>query len=91
MNRVLLQLIVLTSGMAVMAVEMTGLRLLAPYFGTSLLVTTALIGTLMGFLSLGYWLGGRTADKHPQLRSLAKATMIASVLVLLIPSCRSRS
>lgn len=85
MNRLLLQLIVLTSGMAVMAVEMTGLRLLAPYFGTSLLVTTALIGTLMGFLSLGYWLGGRTADKHPQLRSLAKATMVASVLVLVIP------
>jgi spermidine synthase/MFS family permease len=85
MSRRLLQLIVFTSGMSVMAVEMTGLRLLAPYFGTSLLVTTALIGTLMGFLSLGYWLGGRIADRHPTLRALSKATMVAGVLVLVIP------
>jgi spermidine synthase len=85
MSRRLLQLVVFTSGMSVMAVEMTGLRLLAPYFGTSLLVTTALIGTLMGCLSFGYWVGGRVADKHPTLKALSKATMTASVLVLLIP------
>jgi hypothetical protein len=57
--RAALQLLVFTSGTAVMAVEMTGMRLLAPYFGTSMLVTTVLIGTLMGFLSLGYALGGK--------------------------------
>lgn len=85
MSRALLQVIVFTSGMAVMAVEMTGLRLLAPYFGTSLLVTTALIGTLMGCLSLGYFLGGKIADKRPTLRDLSKFTTAASVLVLLIP------
>ncbi len=85
MNRRLLQLVVVTSGMSVMAVEMTGLRLLAPYFGTSLLVTTALIGSLMGCLSLGYWLGGRTADKHPSIQALGKVTAVASVFVLAIP------
>jgi hypothetical protein len=81
----LLQLLVFTSGMAVMAVEMTGLRLLAPYFGTSLLVTTALIGTLMAFLALGYSLGGRVGDKQPTLAALCRMTTIAAVMVLIIP------
>jgi predicted membrane-bound spermidine synthase len=68
-----------------MAVEMAGLRLLAPYFGTSLIVTTILIGSLMGFLSLGYWLGGRWGDKHPSLKALSTVTATAAGFILLIP------
>jgi len=85
MSHRLLQILVLTSGASVMAVEMTGLRLLAPYFGTSLLVTTILIGSLMGFLSLGYWLGGKWGDRHPTLPALSKVTATAAGMVLLIP------
>ncbi len=80
-----LSALVFTSGLSVMAVEMTGLRLLAPYFGTSLVVTTILIGSLMGFLSLGYRLGGKYGDKHPTLEALSKVTASAAVCVLLIP------
>ena len=68
-----------------MAVEMTGLRLLAPFFGTSLIVTTVLIGSMMTFLSIGYWLGGRWGDQRPMLRSLCKVTATASLFILLIP------
>lgn len=81
----LLSALVFTSGMSVMAVEMTGLRLLAPYFGTSLLVTTVLIGSMMTFLSVGYWLGGRWGDRHPRLRRLCATTAVAAVLILLLP------
>ncbi len=80
-----LQAVVFTSGASVMAVEMTGLRLLAPHFGTSLLVTTVLIGTLMGFLALGYRVGGKLADRHPTLQALCRVTLLASGLILLIP------
>ncbi|MCB9778218.1 MAG: fused MFS/spermidine synthase [Alphaproteobacteria bacterium] len=81
----LLPVLVFTSGMSVMAVEMTGLRLLAPYFGTSLIVTTILIGSMMAFLSLGYWLGGRWGDKHPNMRRLCSTTAVAAVFILLTP------
>ncbi len=81
----LLPVLVFISGMSVMAVEMTGLRLLAPFFGTSLIVTTVLIGSMMAFLSLGYWLGGRWGDRYPTLRRLGATTTVASVFVLLIP------
>ena len=85
MSRTLLKILVFVSGLSVMAVEMTGLRLLAPFFGTSLIVTTVLIGSMMAFLSLGYALGGRWGDRYPQLSSLCKVTTGASVLILLIP------
>ena len=71
----LLQLLVFTSAAAVMAVEMTGLRLVAPYFGTSLVVTTVLIGSLMAFLALGYRLGGRFGDRAPTLAALSRTTL----------------
>lgn len=80
-----LRLLVFISGMSVMAVELTGLRLLAPFFGTSMIVTTILIGSLMAFLSLGYWLGGRHGDRRPDLHSLCRVTSAAAVLVLLLP------
>ena len=85
MSTLQLKILVFVSGATVMAVEMTALRLLAPFFGTSLLITTILIGSMMGFLSLGYWLGGKYGDKHPTLPALAKVTAAASVLVLAIP------
>lgn len=85
MSKHLLKLLVFVSGLSVMAVEMTGLRLLAPFFGTSLIVTTVLIGSMMGFLSLGYWLGGRYADRFPTLNNLSKVSGAASVLIIVIP------
>lgn len=56
-------LIVFFAGTITMTLELVGSRLLAPYFGNSLFVWTALIGVMLGFMSLGYYLGGRLADR----------------------------
>lgn len=85
MSKLHLRILVFVSGASVMAVEMTGLRLLAPYLGTSLVVTTILIGSMMAFLSLGYWLGGRRGDKNPTLAGLCRITSVAALMVVLIP------
>lgn len=60
----MLALVVFLNGMAVMILEMAGARLLAPWLGTSITVWTSLIGVILASLSVGYWLGGRLADKH---------------------------
>nr|HQU92780.1 fused MFS/spermidine synthase [Pyrinomonadaceae bacterium] len=61
-----LDAVVLICGAVVMIFEITGSRVLAPFIGTSTYIWTSLIGVILGALSLGYWIGGRTADRMPR-------------------------
>ncbi len=53
------------SSLAIMALEVIGLGILAPYFGTALLISTNLIGVILISLAIGYRLGGTWADTRP--------------------------
>ncbi|MDQ3855038.1 MAG: fused MFS/spermidine synthase [Chloroflexota bacterium] len=68
-----------------MSTEMGATRLLAPYFGTSLLVWAALIGLVLLFLTLGYTVGGRLADRYPTQSALYKVTAWAGFAIVLVP------
>ena len=73
------------SGMSVMAVELGASRLLAPYFSSSQIVWTIIIGTIMIAMALGNVYGGRTADKSPNPDKLYGRIMIAAIWIALIP------
>jgi len=83
-RRLLLPL-VFVSGMASLGVEFGASRLLAPYFGTSLYVWGVLIGLVLIYLSIGYVLGGRLADRHPSPDLLFQLTAWAGLWIGLIP------
>jgi len=72
-------------GMTVMGVELSATRLLAPYFGTSSIVYTVVIGLIMISMSIGNILGGRSADKHNDLGRLFSLLWIAALWVAIIP------
>lgn len=72
-------------GMSVMGVELSATRLLAPYFGTSSIVYTVVIGLIMIAMSIGNVLGGRSADKHNDLGRLFKMLWVAALWVAVIP------
>ncbi|MGH2541523.1 MAG: fused MFS/spermidine synthase, partial [Ardenticatenaceae bacterium] len=85
MNRIALFLLVFFAGLVTLGVELAASRLLAPFFGTSLIVWATLIGLILVYLSVGYWLGGRWADRSPRIETLIGIVTVAGVLVGLVP------
>ena len=83
-QRLLLPLVFI-SGMASLAVEFGAARLLAPYFGTSLYVWGVLIGLVLVYLSVGYVIGGRLADRYPRDQVLYQITAWAGLWIGVIP------
>ncbi len=73
------------AGMSVMAVELGASRLLAPYFSSSQIVYTIIIGTVMIAMALGNIWGGRKADKNPDPDRLYIRLLIAAVWIAAIP------
>ena len=77
--------LVFVSGMASLAIEFGASRLLAPYFGASLYVWGTLIGLVLVYLSIGYVIGGRLADRRPSASLLFQLTAWAGLWIGLIP------
>ena len=68
-----------------MMVEITAPRILGPFFGSSSHVWTAVIGVILAALSVGYYVGGRLADRWPNPSLLCGIVMGGCVLTALIP------
>lgn len=81
MKKYLLEIIVFICGAVVMILELTGSRVMAPYLGTSLFVWSSLIGLILGALSLGYWYGGKVADKNPGWKQFSLIILISALLI----------
>lgn len=73
------------AGMSVMAVELGASRLLAPYFSSSQIVWTIIIGTIMIALALGNVFGGRWADSDANPARLYRRIIFAAIWIALIP------
>jgi predicted membrane-bound spermidine synthase len=84
-NKIYLYVTEFFSGMGVMAVELGASRLLAPYFSSSQIVWTIIIGTIMIAMALGNIYGGRSADRDPSPDRLYGRLIVASVWIAAIP------
>jgi spermidine synthase len=80
-----LYLTVFTSGMATLAIELTASRLLGNVFGTSNLVWANVIGLMLLYLTVGYFIGGRLADRYPTARMMYRLILWGAFLSALIP------
>ena len=84
-NKLFLYLTEFFAGMSVMAVELGASRLLAPYFSSSQIVWTIIIGTIMIAMALGNIYGGKSADKNPNPDKLYARIIIAAIWIACIP------
>jgi spermidine synthase len=84
-RRLPLELIVFVVGITTLGSEIAAARLIAPFFGDSTIVWANTIGVVLVALSIGYWFGGRLADRHPHLQGLCLLILVSSVLLALVP------
>jgi spermidine synthase len=80
-----LQGLIFTAGAGSTSTEICASRLLAPYFGASTVVWANVIGLVLAALSVGYWLGGRLADRRPQPHVLGGIVVAGGALVAIVP------
>ncbi|MFZ5365308.1 MAG: spermidine synthase [Patescibacteria group bacterium] len=85
MNKTFANFFVFTTGAVIMAIELTASRLLAPYFGSSIFVWGNVIGVVMITMAIGYWWGGRLADKKPRIKTLAVLILSCGLFLSALP------
>ncbi|MCG3135596.1 MAG: hypothetical protein HMLKMBBP_03317 [Planctomycetes bacterium] len=69
------------SGAAVMVVEMTAVRAMQPFFGSTNYVWTNVIAVVLAALAFGYWAGGRLSERFPGPRTYFGALALGACLV----------
>ena len=75
-------------GNIIMMLEVAGTRLVSPYFGTGLYVWSAIITVTLLSLSIGYWWGGRLADRYQQSKILYFGLLLAALGIVIVPWLR---
>ncbi len=90
MGAVLAGALVFICSAAVLMLEILSLRLVAPYVGITLEVSTAVIGFALAAIALGAWLGGLAADRWDPRKMLGPVIIAAGGLMLLVgPTVRA--
>jgi hypothetical protein len=80
-----LYLAVFASGMTTLAMELSASRLLGNVFGASNLVWANVIGLILLYLTAGYFIGGRWADRSPRFTTFYRILVWSAFLCALIP------
>lgn len=83
MRKINLEIAVFLCGAVVMAYEIIGSRMLGPFVGTSMIVWSSIIGIILFSLSMGYYYGGKLADRKPRFDLLSGIIGSAGLFVLL--------
>jgi spermidine synthase len=83
-KKIILLTIAFINGALVMVLELTGARLIAPYFGNTFFVWSSLISVILASLSLGYYLGGKLADRSKRQEILFKSIWLSGLAVVVM-------
>ncbi len=81
--------VVFVAGASVLAVEILGTRILGPFYGVNLFLWSALISVTLIALSVGYFLGGRWADRGPEVSRLCYLIIAAGIWLLIMPAIKA--
>ena len=84
-SKYILYIVALIEGASVMATEISGAKLLAPYYGNSLYVWSCVMAVTLSGLALGYFFGGKQSKQAEGLNKLSFYLFIAGISILSLP------
>lgn len=76
--------VVFTTGACILIVELIATRILSPFYGNTIFTVSSIIGIVLAALSIGYYVGGRLADKRPDARIFYGIIALGGISVLLL-------
>lgn len=85
MKKYLLEITTFIAGATGMIIELVASRILSPYLGNSNLIWTCIIGMMLAFMSIGYFIGGKISDKQPKRNLLSLFLLNSATFISLIP------
>ena len=80
----ILLIVLFITGASVLVIEVTAIRVLAPYFGSTLYSLSSILAVILGALSWGYLVGGKLSEKDANEKSFYIFILIAGISVLII-------
>jgi len=80
----LLPLSVFITGACVLIIEVVAVRVLSPHYGNTIFTVSSVISVILAALSIGYYIGGKFADKYPVLRWFFGIILVSGLLVITI-------
>ena len=89
MARLAIYIITPLSGFIIMSLEVLGFRLMAADFGSAFYISPVVIGVVLIAMSIGYYLGGWSADRVPRLWLLAVYLFMAGIFTIMIPQYKN--
>ena len=78
-------IIAFIEGACVMAIELDGAKMIAPFYGTSLYVWAAVLAVTLGGLTTGYFLGGWASYRFSGHKLLFSVLLLGTLLIALMP------
>jgi spermidine synthase len=72
-----------------MVMELVGLRILAPFFGSSITIWSGVVGVILGAMAIGYWFGGKLADKDANLTTLSLIIAFSGISIAIMGAIKS--
>jgi predicted membrane-bound spermidine synthase len=85
-NKHILYAIAFLIGFALMGYEILGVRVLSPYYGSSVYVWGAIISVFLAGLAIGYAQGGNIADRIADLSVLRKIILFPALMIITFPA-----